>query len=225
MNRDCPPIESFEELLSLDPEDPRRVHLDRCPRCHARMTAFTAFMEVHPLPEGVRMEEARRHLSDAIRRESEIRSRGARSFPSPFAWFRFGRLIWKPALGFATLLLLAGIFLRGGGDRGVDTPPILRDAGAPRAAGAPLVSDRAAGGAIQLRWRSIPESESYRVLLYGTDLVEISRIDAGRDTTIVLTPDVLARLGESDTPIIWRVAAVRMGDEVSLSPPATILLP
>jgi hypothetical protein len=224
MNRDCPTIESFEELLSLDPEDPRRLHLERCPRCHARLTAFTAFMDVHPLPAGVRMDEARRRLSDAIRRESETRSGGTRSFPSPSSWFRFGRLVWKPALGVATLLLIGGIFLRGG-DHGVDNPPVFRDAGVPQATGAPLVSDRAAGGAIRLRWRSIPASEAYRVLVYGTDLSELSRLEAGRDTTIVLSPDVLARLGGSGTSIFWRVAALRMGDEISVSPPATLFLP
>jgi hypothetical protein len=225
MKTECPPIESFAELASLRPDNPHRLHMESCPRCRARMAAFTAFMEIHPLPEGAWLEDARQRLTASIRRESEVRNRAGRSTSSPFSWFRAGRPVWRPALGLATLLLVAGFFLRAGLHRDVDTAPIMRDTVGPAATGGPLAVERESGGGIRFLWHPVPSAETYTILIYSTDLVEIARISAGADTTVYLPPDRLAILGAPSSPVFWRIAALQHGDEVSLSPPATLRLP
>ena len=224
MDANCPPIEMFEDLLMGDPDDPRRTHMNDCPRCRARVTAFAAFMQIDPLPEGARLEEARRHLTASLRDEVE-RPSPSRKARTPFSWFRISGPIWKPALGLASLLLIVGIFLRVGSDRRIETGPVLRDAAPAASAGTPLMSGVSAGGGMELRWREVPSAEGYRVHIYGSDLVELSVLEVRSDTSITLTPDRLAALALSGKPVIWRVGIVRNGDEVSLTPPATFRLP
>jgi hypothetical protein len=224
MDANCPPIEMFEDLLMGDPDDPRRMHMNDCPRCRARMTAFATFMQIDPLPEGARLEEARRHLTASIRDVAARRSPSRKAW-TPFSWFRISGPIWKPALGLASILLIVGIFLQVGPDRRIETGPVLRDAAPVAPPGVPLVSGASAGGGVQLRWRAVPSAEGYRVHIYGSDLVELSVLELRADTSITLSPDRLAALASSGKPVIWRVGIVRNGDEVSLTPPATFRLP
>lgn len=224
MNRECPPLEEFEELAALEMADPRRVHLENCPRCRARLTAFRSFMEMKPLPVGVRMDDARRHLTEAIRREAASPLQWTLPRRPSTSWFRFARPIWRPVVGFASALLVVGIFLQVTRDRGADYPPVLRDVGTPQAARALPVGAVLDNGSIQLRWRSIPAAEGYRVLFYGVDLAELLRLEAGSDTTLNVPYEQVARLGAPGSSVFWRVAALQNGDAVSLSPPATLAL-
>ena len=224
MNHECPPLDRIEDLAALDAGDPRRIQTENCPRCHARLAAFAAFMDMHPLPEGIRLEEARARLSSAVSREIEGASRRGFSIPDVFSWLRLRPLL-RPALGVASLLLIAAVLVRVSPDRGADSVPVLRDAGVTQVTGTQAWSEQRPGGAILFTWRPVPEAETYRVEFYGTTLVEALEVEAGSDTTLFLGRDRLVQLGVSGTALFWRVAALRSGDPVSVSPPRTIHVP
>jgi hypothetical protein len=221
MSTTCPPLESFAELLRLDAQDPRRRHLEQCPRCRARMMAFRSFMEMEPAPVGADREDARRRLVAAIRRET-LRSVG-RAGPRRSIWQR--RLpwpVWKPALGLVAAALLIVVLLRAAGDRGPQAPLMLRGANPTEAVARVPAATWAADGSAVLRWPAVPAADGYRVLVFDQDLQEIARLDAAGDTSLVLSPARLAALAPSGAALFWRVAALRQGDQISLSPPATL---
>jgi hypothetical protein len=217
----CPPVESFEELLRLDARDPRRAHLDDCPRCRARLIAFRSFVERRPMPAGADLGDARRRLSAAIRAEIEQESPRHRLWPRrPRPWRM--QLLWKPALGLVAAGVLVILLLRPAGQGSGDGALVLRGEGPAPAA---LAADRAPDGSLRLSWPAVPPAEGYRVMLYGRDLAEIARLEAGRDTVLVLSAERVARLGPSGGAVFWRVAALEGGEPVSLSAPATLQLP
>jgi hypothetical protein len=224
MKQGCPPLERFEELLRLDPGDPRRAHLEDCPRCSARVTAFQSFLTMRPLPEGIDLDEARRRLSQALRQEVAGRERASRSRPSfPSGFFLWPR--WKPALGLAAALALGVILVRTTLDRRPDQEIVLRgDSGAGPAV-VLLQPVPAEDGALLLRWRKAQDAEGYRVLIYGPDLAEIARIEAGGDTALVLTAARLSQLARPGSAVFWRVATLGRGDQLSLSAPSILRLP
>lgn len=227
----CPPVETFEDLLRLDARDPRRMHLDDCPRCRARLIAFRSFLERRPLPAGADPGDARRRLSAAIRAESEREGRPRPSRPRLPRFWRI-QILWKPALALIAASMLVVLLLRPAGHgpdvhspadhSPADGSLVLR--GQPSAS-MPLVADWAPEGSVRLSWPAVPSAEGYRVMLYGTDLEEIARLEAGRDTMLVLTAAQVARLGPSGGAVFWRVATLAGGEPVSVSAPATLQLP
>lgn len=225
MKFECPPIEEFEQLMTLASSDPRRGHLVDCPRCRARLLAFASFMAIEPLPDGIRVDDARRKLTEAIQREVGAPRPIADSRVSLWSWFRSGHLAWRPALAVACAVVVMGI----GAYRLVvwNHPPevVLRDSSPAATVGTPLTSAPDATGGIRVRWVAIPHADVYRLHFYSADLKEVAAIDAGHETTLLLTRDRLAQLGSPGSPTFWRVASIRNGDEVSLSPPATLILP
>lgn len=226
MTRGCPSIERFEDLMALDPSDPRRAHLDTCPRCRSRMIAFGAFMEVHPLPDGIRLDDARKQLSKVIREETSgaierRRWRGLRLLASGFASpYR------RVAIGAASLALAVAVFLQVTGERQKRPPFSLRG---PEPTGELVVSPPThsvlAGGALDLRWRAMETADGYRLLFSRPDLTEILRVEAGADTHLVLPAERVGELGSPGSVVFWRVVALHDGDTIAQSPPATIILP
>jgi hypothetical protein len=222
----CPPVETLEEISRLAQGDPRREHLQSCPQCRARWTALQSFLAGHPVPPGARLDEARTRLGQALRHEAGISgSRPAPGEPRRTSWRGGFWMAWRPAIGLAAACVLIVVGLRVAAPHREPPGVILR--GEPEAADALMapVSTATPGGTIELRWRAFPGAAAYRVTLFRAGLEEIARLDAGRDTTLVLPPPRLAALGPSGSAIFWRVAALREEDLLSLSPPATLRLP
>jgi hypothetical protein len=251
MKSGCPPIEKLEELLALEARDPRRAHLEDCPRCRARATAFRAFLALEPLPEGSRLEEARRRLSDAMREEAAARLPGwesasaepphrRRGWRSEMRWIArrsrswwelwrsrpAWRTHWAPAFALVTLALAAIILVRVTGESQDPAPFHLRG---PDPASGPWASPPASrilpGGAVELSWPALPAADSYRVIFSGADLAELRRIDVGPGARHVASAEEIRALGPGGAVVFWRVAALRGGDVVAWSPPATLVLP
>ncbi len=243
----CPPVKSFEDLLRLDARDPRRRHLDDCPRCRARLIAFRSFLERRPLPAGVDLGDARRRLSAAIRAEAERESHHPHQAPPRFPRFWRMQILWKPALGLVAAGVLIALLLRPAHHSPAHHSPDVHspdvhspDVHSPTdhspaggslvlrgqpSASVPLVADWAPDRSVRLSWPAVPSADGYRVMLYGTDLEEIARLEAGRDTVLALTAAQVARLGPSGGAVFWRVATLAGGEPVSLSAPATLQLP
>lgn len=224
MNPDCPPLESIQKLLALDPDDPRRRHLEECPRCHARLISFRAFMEVSPVPEGARLEEARSRLSEAVRREAVATQPIGRSRPFGDLWARLSRPIWRPALGLASLLLAIAVLVHVG-DRTPRAPiPTLRGGEVLREVERP-VSTVMPDGSLDLRWRATEGADNYRLHFYSTDLTEILTLESGADTSMVLPRTRVGQLGAGGSTVYWRAEALRGGDRIALTQPLPVLLP
>lgn len=223
MKQGCPPLESFAQVLLLHPGDPRRAHLEDCPRCSARRIALQSFLTMEPLPEGIDLDEARKRLSLAVRRQAAEAEFAGRRKPATLR----GLLLlprWKPALGLAAALVLGTILIRSTLDRRTDSEILLRGDGATEQALVLLPPVAGSDGSIVLSWRKAPGAETYLVMIYGPDLAEIARFETGSDTTLALPPARLSGLGPRGTVIFWRVATLQHGDQVSLSAPGTLRL-
>jgi hypothetical protein len=232
MNENCPALETFEDLLRLDPADPRRRHLDECPRCRARGIAFASFMRGGELPPGTRLEEARIELAASLEREiarGSQRAQGRSSERRPRPWEgleRFFRLLWKPAAGLAAVALVL-LALRIA-ERPATAPEgrmAVRDASRAVSVAAPLRSELGPGGSIRLRWSPVAEADGYKVLLFSPGLQPIGEFEAGSDSMLTLASDRLAGIRPAGSVVFWRVAALRNGDTISLSAPAALRLP
>lgn len=239
MSPACPRLERIEELLALAPDDPRRAHLDECPRCRARIAEFTSFMEARPLPDGIRLGDARARLTEAVRREAEP-AMGSARIDRPRSgtgfWDRISKPLWKPALGLAVGLLIVVAVGRVTDLARWGSTPIFRGGDAAEQVWLPAGVWTAAGE-LELHWPRTTGADGYRLLFYGSDLLEIIRIDvddetraatgmaAGTTTQFTLTADRVKRLGASGATIYCRVEALRDGDTVARSQPIPILLP
>ena len=233
----CFHVEELEEIAGLDPGDSRLLHLTDCPRCRALLASYRVFREpgTVPTPAGADLSDAERRLSAALQRgihdtvvtpEKPMHRRdGPRE--GPLAWFLrgFRSPLLRPALaaaGAVCVLLFAVNLLdlrEHGGHRGV-----LR--GGEQAAGLVLQQPQIMDdGRVKLSWRPVEAADTYRVILYGIDLNEQARLEAGPDTFLVFRPSDLPGLSGSGEPILWRVAAFRGGDEIGRSRPGHLELP
>lgn len=251
MNSECPPLESFEDLLALDGDDPRRLHFHECPRCRARAIAFQAFLEPGPLPEGARPGEARVHLSRLIRAEAERRvepraertmelevertfrpaseplaerpgdSRGM--WASMAAWFRPG---WRPMIGLASVVVVVFLIARVAVDRPQTEAPVMRGGGVAGEFESSLPRAAAtADGALSIDWRALPGASRYAVAFYSLDMSEILQVGTVDSTRLTLPSSILQRLGRSGTVVFVRVLAIDRGDPIARSAPVTLTLP
>ncbi len=221
MKQDCIPIERFEEILALPPRDPMRLHLDDCPRCRARMTAFRAFLDPEPIPEGARVDDARRVLTAVIAREAsrsvrQGQSKGRLGF---FDWFTGAA--WRPALAMAVLLIAALIGGRIVTDDGGVRQPVLRG-GSESSAPAPPAASYLSDGSLHLRWQPMEGAESYRVVFYALDLAQTGSLAIDGGTETIVTPERLGSLEAGGGSGFVRIEALRGGDRIALSPPAVL---
>jgi hypothetical protein len=219
----CLRPEELGELEGCPPEDPRRRHLEECPRCRALWIAYRGFMET-PDPRTPGACAAEERLAEQLRAEiyGTASTPGSSTEPPEgetahgFLRILLGRPL-VPALAAAGLILLAvwGIQeLREAGP-GPGDGILLREtqtAGAPVVRG--LVARRRADGGLALRWQTVAGADRYEVTFYGSGLAEVARLDAGRDSTLTLTPERLHSLRDRSRALFWRVTAYRMGDPV-----------
>jgi hypothetical protein len=225
MNRRCPEIERLAEVMRLPGSDPRRQHVDECPRCRARAALYQRFLDPGALPAGANLEDARRRMSAALEREiagasADVGKAGRR--PSFFEAIRpFFQPVWRPAMGIVGVAAAVLLIVRLTGTPGPgDGSPVLRErATASRAIPVLLQPIHAADHAIVLHWKSAREADAYQVILFGTDLREKARYSAAADTFLRLAPERLSELPQS---LFWAVAALRGGDEIGRTQPLTL---
>jgi hypothetical protein len=241
MTEPCHTLEELAAVAELPPGDPRRAHLDACPRCRASLRSYREFMEPAELPAEARSQWARERLAATLEREVAgsgaepgLEFAGAGAAPS---WERTGlgtvvqralaRLrsggspaLW-PALAAVTVALLLVIVMPSGVLRRAPTAPALRGPeGQARNTwgGAARLLD---SGATVFTWREIPGPERFAVLLYGPDLGEIARFDAARDTFLIVPPaGPLAGDGDRRMPPgarFYRIVGLRGGEEYARS--------
>jgi hypothetical protein len=224
----CFQVEDLGTLDELDPDHPRLLHLDRCPRCRSLDTAYREFRK--PSPDAALdadLRDSRSRLTATIRKhvygDGTAPSSGE---PGSFFGRLFSTRLLRPAGATAAVMLtvvVMFIVLQ------PSAPPseeiILR--GSPESTGEiklfpPLVT---ANGSVEFRWATTLEAESYQVLLRSTGLDELARLEPVADTVFVLLPDSLPTLRDTDGLVFWQVIALRDGNEIAISPMDALRLP
>ncbi len=208
MEREHVEDHEIEQVLRLPADDPRRRHLETCPKCRSALALFLAFDDPGPVPAGAKPREARRRLAGIVERELGT-APPKRIVLGGRHWFSSG---WAFATA-ATLLVGAGIAwfaLRppapvpgGNAWRGATTAaPALEEAAV------------APDGRLVLRWRSVPGADAYEVRVYSGALREVWRATVS-DTSASLAPAGLP--GGPGSVAWWRVSALRAGRELARS--------
>lgn len=233
----CPPIEEFEAIRRLDARDPRRRHVEECPRCRALLAAYRAFMAgrdelADPAAEARLGELLAREIAAEPEPESVPAPVPASPGPPPLggllAFLRTlaGPQLLRPALAAATVLIIGiavlrpwqpapehDIVLRGESSPGAERVVVLQP---PR-----LV----AGGELELGWSACPGADGYRVQLLSTGLTEVARFEVDADTTLRIPAARLAAPGAASPQLLWRVEALLDGDVIAHSRPAALPAP
>jgi len=223
----CFDASEIAAVLDLGPDDPRRRHLAECPRCRALALSFQEFLAPESVPDGARPAEAVRRLSRVVADETAAPTRAGMGSPAaggPMGWF--GRLWLRPpvrtAWAMAALVVVAGgVFLAVHTRQGRE--PVLRG---PQAAVLALQPVRLEpDGALRLCWAPLAGAERYQVRLYSTALAEVVRLEPVTVPEAVLRRSALPRGIPPGTALLWRVAALRGGDDIAQSPVGTLRAP
>ena len=188
------------DLDRLGDSPDARTHAEECPRCHELLESYRSFMATE-LKEGSNAEDAELRLGDFL--ESLLA-------PRPKTRPRLLRPVgWTVAAAAAVTLF----FVWPRGTELVDTP-VLRDQGAtPLGLQAPVVLE----GSWRLRWGAVDAADAYEVRLYTTGLDELRRIGPMTETEVLVDfPD------EETATLLWRVIALRGGDEIERSAVGTL---
>lgn len=216
MNELCVGVEQIGSILELAEQDPKRRHAESCPRCSALLASYQDFMKAEPGP-GSNPQGASAHLQKVLREEIE----GAQK-TSPLTRNRF--FILRPAWGALVLVLALGSFvlIRVGPDG--PEQQVLRGGstdGAPLSLSQPGFLD---DGSVRFSWEPLEEADQYQVVLYESDLTELTRSEPAAETEVVLSPRQLGGAAPGSA-LVWRVIALQGGDEIDRSAPAPFRLP
>lgn len=193
------------ELAGLAFEDPRRAHVEGCPRCQAILKSLAAFMDPVEIPAEANLAEADTLLAAALEREMEVVR------PAPTFWTPFRVRVLSAVA--AVLVVAVGLSLFGGGPDVVPNgEPVLR--GVDDSAGRFLCHfDNPTGpGDPQLSWTTFDGATEYKVVAYDLQLKELAVFEAGSETSLVLDPPL--------NTSFFRVIALKDGDELARSEPA-----
>jgi hypothetical protein len=232
MTSGCPPSEDLAGIAELPANDPRRSHVDRCPRCRARLATYEEFLraegECDPAELSWALDRLGKELDRAIPpagrmvRSDQPPARAKRTAPS-FLRPAFAR--WALAAAAALLLFLGlnGIWLGPGAGRHLPGEIRLRGEGVARSeSDLPLAQPtRLPDGGIELDWSAVPTVDHYQVLVLDARLEEIARVPADSNRSIRLAADRLRELLPG--PGIYALVVIGESgrDEIARSQPAS----
>lgn len=220
MTDKCPSIEILTEVAGLPPGDPRRAHLDDCPRCQARAADYLDFMAGGTAVPPDRLDAAMGSLKAAL--DAEIHPNVTALPPRrPF----LARPVVRGVLALAALLLIV-IALSDLWERPRRDEIRLR---APEdehaAAGLTLnPAEFLATGGVRLSWTAHPAADDYELLLLAPDLTLLETLTTAGETEMLVEAQVLERLLDSGRLFVWRVRALAGGDPLTESQPESCLL-
>jgi hypothetical protein len=80
-------------------------------------------------------------------------------------------------------------------------------------------------GGVRLSWRGSPGSESYVVRFFSVGLEPIGEVPAGPESALNLSPSQLPQTFSRGESVLYRVVALRGGDELATSAAGTIRKP
>lgn len=217
----CIEPEEIATVLGLPPDDSRRRHLEECPRCASRLLLYQRFLSAAEAP-GADSEGADLKLEAAMREAIYGAAASAEPAPPSLARRRSRANAWRPvwAAAAALIVIAAALWWRPwspdrtmlrSGEEGTGVRAVRL-----------LEPERLDHGAIRLSWRSLNGADGYVIRIRDLDLEEIARFGPLPDTTFVLQRSMLPP--GTGSPVLWRVIALRSGDEIGRSGPASLEL-
>jgi len=230
MSISCIRPEDFGTVATLADDHPIRAHLAVCPRCQACWKTYRAFLEDVESPPGSRQEfEADTVLDGVIRKQfgfPEVGRTPRRNlFPagwwSPFTGrWRIRILILAPSTAAVAVLIL----LLATTHRTERPEPAFR--GIESSASLRLESAQALpDGRIRLTWNAMAGADAYRICVLDTELSPVRESVVPADTTTVIAPSELGAAARSGSRFVWRVSALREGEEIGVSGVGTLRIP
>ncbi|HXV15095.1 MAG TPA: hypothetical protein VEC56_12885 [Candidatus Krumholzibacteria bacterium] len=206
----CIPMEALGTLDTLGPDDPRRRHVERCARCSAMLVAYREFLRADA-PRNAHVGDADTRLAAFIKERIEGIEATAGAPRKPRGrWFEMPSFRFAAAA--AVMVVIAGVVAQQ--MRGPDEPVVRGETRTVVTLDAPRVL---ADGAIALSWTSVPDADSYQVVLLRDDLSEIVRTPATHEQSLTLDRGSLP----SDATR-WQVAAFREGAVAAESTPEAL---
>jgi hypothetical protein len=242
---ECVAEESLGEVLSLPEADPRRAHLDNCPRCRALVVGYRQFLEPAPAAAHSYGTAEETHLTAFRERlaggaagsaaaaaaaaaapvgavdtsaETRMRETGGASW-----WSRIFAPSMRPAWGLVAVAVLFGGLWLGPKMRPQETEPVLR--GGTTAALAIGEEVILPDGGLRLSWQPHPEAEHYELRFYSTALAEISRRDVGTGPAATIAPADMPEAYRVGEVVLYRVVALKGGDDLESSAPGSLQRP
>ena len=76
---------------------------------------------------------------------------------------------------------------------------------------------RDATGALTFAWQPVVSADEYRLILYGSDLVEHTQVPASLEDRLSWAPGTQDPGETEAAPAFWRIRAYRQGDPIAES--------
>jgi len=225
MSDRCLDPHDLAALAAVPRGDPRRAHVDRCPRCEAALHSYRDFVDPGELPPEANAEQASRKLEATLQREILAEDaapqavRGRATGHAPGGWMR--RLRWPvlaPALvGAAALVLVVltgqneSLTGGGGGLRGGQAASASETA-EPISARVQALR----GAELLLEWDLPAAADQSVIVFFAGDLSELDRqtVAAGQSLRLPVESERAAPLAPAR---YWRVIAISDGEEIARS--------
>jgi hypothetical protein len=210
----CIDVQEIGAVLELPADDPRRRHVEMCPRCRSLVASYTSFVEAEPA-DGSDLERVRGML-DARIRAGASRWKPSRSSVRAFWW-----QLWLRPLP----LLAAGLVVVSAAVYWTSRQPeqsSLRETTPQSRTFALSPAEVAADGSIHLSWSAMTGADQYQVRIYGPDFGEIYRAPNTTETALNVDRAVLPANLPATLDLTWRVFALSQGDVIATSEPGSI---
>ena len=230
MSTPCVRPEDFGDVDALPVDHPIRVHLAGCARCQSRWQAYRSFLQdAESGPRSRPEAEADTALNGMIRTEfgtpeterEPARRSGAggwRSFFSSRPGRRF--MILTPA---AAVLAVAIVMLATSHRTGLPEPAFRGEGSSSTLT---LESPRRLpDGGFRMAWSAIAGADAYRVRVLDTALNPVFETTVEAETSTILHPSDLGAAARSGAGFVWRVTALREGEEIGVSGAGTLRIP
>ena len=216
MSPNCIDVDRIADVESAPEGHPLRQHVAECPRCQSLWLSYQSFMQAD-VSGAPNIDAARKTLADTIRRKAGSASapRASRMATRPpwYVWLRPGLI----AAMASVLTILAVSIWRGGGS----DEPVLRG-GSENVWS--LQSPQLADASIVFEWKAVTDADAYDVQIFDDALNEVYTTGAVTTTTATVPREALPSVASGES-VTWRVVALRGGDAISTSPPASLTLP
>jgi hypothetical protein len=227
--------DDLDALVGLPHDHPRITALG--PRARAQLRVYRDFLAHGEAPAGARVADAERRLGDVLERELGVPIRDGAAHAGtaapgavrggPPARGSFLDLILgprsRPVLALALVVIVAGAVWLATANRRDGEDAVMR--------GDEMVSEELRvtvetprAGTVRLAWTPSPAADGYALVFLAPDLTEIARVPAYEPAFTLQAGSLPAGL-TSRTPVLWRVVALRSGDEIARSNIATLIVP
>jgi hypothetical protein len=212
--------------------DPARREAERCVRCRSRLAEYHDFVaggDEVPAAERDHARAALRATLEQAMAEDAVAPATAPvlALPRPrrAPWWTGGARL---ALAAGVVAVMAGVVVVARRPAPVPGAVNLRggdaDGGSVRTGSPALWAPEAAGGAVRLRWSSVPGADRYRVRVLSAQLEEVATVWTS-DTTLTLERVALPPGVRAGAALGWRVIAEREGAEIATSATGTLRAP